>query len=140
MSQLSNFYYTSIAKCLNSRGLNSKNLLSLHLPNQIPCKVTFIYSSSFSSKNVQIWVSVLFYISLKKLCIRQLCEKVYMDWFSFTLVQYTQQNSYSISHLLGTVTTQWLDGDSVVKVVNCRQHCDYTVDQLCSHCAASHCA
>ena len=30
-----------------------------------------------------------------------------------------------------------LDSDSViVTVVNCRQHCDYTVDQLCSHCAA----
>ena len=27
-----------------------------------------------------------------------------------------QQNSYFINHLLGTVTTQWLDGDSVVTV------------------------
>ena len=41
----------------------------------------------------------------------------------------TQQNSYSISHLLGTVTTQWLDSNGVVTVVNCRQHGDYTVDQ-----------
>ena len=31
--------------------------------------------------------------------------------------QNTQQNSYSISHLLGSVTTQCLDGDSVVTVV-----------------------
>ena len=54
----------------------------------------------------------------------------------------TQQNSYSISHLLGTVTTQWLDSDGVVSVVNCRQHGDhgdYTVDQLCSHCADGSC-
>ena len=68
---------------------------------------------------------------------------------------YTQQNSYSISHLLGTVTTKWLDSDSVVTVVNCWQHGDYTaigslltvllavvngdytvtVQSLCSHCA-----
>ena len=29
----------------------------------------------------------------------------------------TQQNSYSISHLLDTVTTQWLDNDGVATVV-----------------------
>ena len=33
----------------------------------------------------------------------------------------TQENSYSISHLLGTVTTQWLDSDGVVTVDNCRR-------------------
>ena len=49
----------------------------------------------------------------------------------------TQENSYSASHLLGTVTTQWLDSDGVVTVDNCWQHGDYIVDQLCSHCAAS---
>ena len=32
----------------------------------------------------------------------------------------TQQNSYSVSHLLGTVTTLWLDSDYVVTVDNCR--------------------
>ena len=67
----------------------------------------------------------------------------------------TQQNSYSIGHLLGTVTTQWLHSDGVVIGVNCRQHGDYTaigssvtvppavvnsdytvtVQSLCSHCA-----
>ena len=47
------------------------------------------------------------------------------------------QNYYSISHLLGTVTTQWLDG--VVTVVNCRQHGDNTADQLYSHRAAGSC-
>ena len=47
-------------------------------------------------------------------------------------VQSTQQNNYSISHLLGTVTAQWLDSDNEVTVDNCRQHGDYTVDQLCS--------
>ena len=51
----------------------------------------------------------------------------------------THQNSYSISHLCGTVTTRWLDGDKVVNVVNCWQHGGYMVDQLCSHCAASSC-
>ena len=40
-----------------------------------------------------------------------------------TLV-YRQQNSYSISHLLGTVTTRWLESDSVVTVANYRQHAD----------------
>ena len=38
---------------------------------------------------------------------------------------YTQQKSYSISHLPDTVTTQWLDSDSVVTVGNCR-HCTVT--------------
>ena len=66
----------------------------------------------------------------------------------------TQENSYSISHLLATVTTQWLEGDGVVTVHNCQQHGDYTaigssvtmlpavvnydytitVQSLCSHC------
>ena len=36
----------------------------------------------------------------------------------------TQQNSYSISNLLDTVTTMWLDSDSVVTVDNCRQSGD----------------
>ena len=53
-----------------------------------------------------------------------------------TQIIITQQNYYSISHLLGTVTTQWLDRDDVVIVDNCQQHSEYTVDQLCSHCAA----
>ena len=38
----------------------------------------------------------------------------------------TQQISYSISHLLGTVTTLWLDSDRVVPVDDCRQSGDYT--------------
>ena len=42
----------------------------------------------------------------------------------------TQQKSYPIRHLLGTVTTQWLDGESVVTVYDRRQHGDYTVDQV----------
>ena len=57
----------------------------------------------------------------------------------FTLaIQHTQENFYSISHLLDTVTTQRLDSDGVgvVTIVNCRQPGDYTVDQLCSHRAA----
>ena len=56
----------------------------------------------------------------------------------------TQQNSYSISHLLGTVTRQsWYYSPGVVAVDNCHQHSDYTVDDdytinvqsLCGHCA-----
>ena len=43
-------------------------------------------------------------------------------------------NFCSISHLLGTVTTQDIDG--VVTVHNCQKHSDYTVGQLCSHCTA----
>ena len=38
-----------------------------------------------------------------------------------TLEYHTQQKSYSISHLLGTVTTLRLDSDCVVSVDNCRQ-------------------
>ena len=45
-------------------------------------------------------------------------------------------NSYSISHLRGTVTIRWRDSDSVVTIDNYRQHDDYTVGQLCSHHAA----
>ena len=48
----------------------------------------------------------------------------------------TQQNSYSVSRLLGTMNAQWLDSDGVVTVDNCRHHGDFTVDQLCSHHAA----
>ena len=48
-----------------------------------------------------------------------------------------EQNCYSISHLLGLVTTQWLDSDGVVTVDNCWQHGDYTIDRLCSHRASN---
>ena len=37
---------------------------------------------------------------------------------------YTHQNSYSMSYLLGTVTKQWLDRESVITTVNCQQHSD----------------
>ena len=36
----------------------------------------------------------------------------------------TQQNSYFLNHVLDTVTTWWLDSDSVVTVANCQQHDD----------------
>ena len=39
----------------------------------------------------------------------------------------TQQNSYSISHLLGIVTTQWLHSDGVVTVLLSVSNSDYTV-------------
>ena len=38
----------------------------------------------------------------------------------------TQQNFNSICHLLDTVTTWWLDSDSLVTVGKCLQHSDYT--------------
>ena len=54
-------------------------------------------------------------------------------------VSNTQQNSYSISHLLlrNTVTTQLLESDSVVTVLPAVVNSDYTVtvQSLCSHCA-----
>ena len=40
----------------------------------------------------------------------------------------TQENSYSISHLLGTVTTQWLESDSAVTVNNCQQPRDWATN------------
>ena len=72
-----------------------------------------------------------------------------------TSCQVSQENSYSISHLLGTVTASWLDSDGKVTIDNCRQHGDWasngsvvtvlpavnngdytiTVQSLWSHCA-----
>ena len=43
-----------------------------------------------------------------------------MAWISSILTKgyfTTQQNSYSISHLLGTVTTEWRGSDSLVTTV-----------------------
>ena len=37
-----------------------------------------------------------------------------------------QQSSFSISHPLDPLSTWWLDSDSVVTVVKCRQHSDYS--------------
>ena len=42
----------------------------------------------------------------------------------------TQQNSYSISHMHGTVTTRWLDSENVVTNGNCRQLGDCEVAVL----------
>ena len=60
-------------------------------------------------------------LSLKiKACLHHIC---------FVLLHLsTQQNSYSISHLLDTVsvTIGWLDSVGVVTVVNYLQHSDYT--------------
>ena len=84
---------------------------------------------------------------------KYLCVK-YLTWVATQKT--TQLNSYSISHLIDTVTTWWLDSDSEVTLANCWQHSDwvangsvvtvlpvvnnsdYTVtDQsLCSHSAA----
>ena len=69
----------------------------------------------------------------------------------------SQQNSYFISQLLGSVTTRWLGSDSAVTLGNCRQQGDcaanasvvspcyrqltavtilFTVQSPCGHCAA----
>ena len=40
----------------------------------------------------------------------------------------TQQSSFSISHLLGTVTTLWLDRDCAVTVDNCRHSGDWAAN------------
>ena len=39
----------------------------------------------------------------------------------------TQQNSYSISHLLDTVIIWWLYSDNILTVVNCQQHGDVAI-------------
>ena len=39
-----------------------------------------------------------------------------------------QQTSYSLGHLLGTVTTPWLDSDSVVTAATCQQHGDWAAN------------
>ena len=50
-----------------------------------------------------------------------------IGWWMLGLVShYTQQNSYSISHLLGTVTTWWLHSDSDID--NCWQHGDWAAN------------
>ena len=46
----------------------------------------------------------------------QLPRKLLLKKTNYNLLSYTA-NSYSISHLMGTVTTQWLDSDSVAIVV-----------------------
>ena len=53
---------------------------------------------------------------------------VYKEKQHFIEQENTQQDSYSIPHLLDTVTKQWLDSDSVVTVVKCWQHGDYTAN------------
>ena len=62
------------------------------------------------------------------------CKNWYWFW-SFMIPlwpperKYVQQNSYVfVSHLLGTVTTLWLDGDCVVTVDNCRQSGDWAAN------------
>ena len=61
-------------------------------------------------------------------------------WTTATRDSYTAKLFYSIESLLGTVTTQYLDSNSVVTVVNCQQQSDYTIiDQLCSHHGAGSC-
>ena len=43
---------------------------------------------------------------------------------------YTAKLLFHQSHILGTMTTQWLDSDVEVTVDNCWQQGDYTVDQM----------
>ena len=42
-----------------------------------------------------------------------------------TKLHYTPENTFSTNYLLGKETTQWLDSDGEVTVVNCRQRSDY---------------
>ena len=84
---------------------------------------------------------------------KYLCE-LKVTLLGYTCISITQQNSYSISHLLDTVTARWLNSDCVVTVDNYRQHGDWaancnvvtvlpglddsdytvTVQSPCSHC------
>ena len=45
-----------------------------------------------------------------------------------TILLNTQQNSYSIGHLLGRVTTHWLDSDGVVTIANYQEHSDWAAN------------
>ena len=47
-----------------------------------------------------------------------------MKLLQFGSPRSTQKNSHSISNLLGTVATRWLDSDSVVTVNDCQKHSD----------------
>ena len=67
------------------------------------------------------------YVSKREMTAHSEGSKFYFCYYRFTA------NPYSISHLQSTLTTWWLDSDDVVKIVNCPQHSDFTVDQLCSH-------
>ena len=51
-------------------------------------------------------------------------------------MRHTQQNSHSISHLVGTVTTRWLESDGVVTIANYQQHGDLSCQWQSHHCAA----
>ena len=46
----------------------------------------------------------------------------------FIIIIITQQKSYSISHLLGTLTTWWLVSHTVVTVAYCRQHSNWAAN------------
>ena len=86
---------------------------------------------------------MLYYLFVQSIISNLIC----IDYFSTCLLfkerkggkplfcNIAQENSYSISHLLSIMTTKLLDSDTVVTVENCRQHGNYTVDELCSNCA-----
>ena len=66
---------------------------------------------------------------------KSMCHKVelrLMPHYKFLMIHLketnTQQNSYSISHLLDIVTTQWMDSDSVVTVGIWLQHGDWATN------------
>ena len=61
--------------------------------------------------------------------LRNCWQKTWVFNWSWQLYNY---RSYSISRLLGTVTTQWLDSDSEVTVDKLPAKPNYTVGQLCS--------
>ena len=80
-------------------------------------RITSIWSNSFkmatSENPPKIWLFT---------------DKWLNEYFTFLLIcppKTTHQNSYSFSHLLRTVTTRWLDSDSVVITANCWQHGDW---------------
>ena len=113
------------------------NWLSLIVPFKY-CFVQIVehFGMWFWLNNAPVGSSLFIHCTV--LCNTNMCMKynVLIPCITCTVLVYTQQNSYSLSHLIGTVTTQWLDSDHVVTAVNCQQHRNFTVDQLFSHSAA----
>ena len=58
-------------------------------------------------------------------------EFLFCTWLVYSYTLCTQQNSYSISHPVGTVNTRWLGSDSLVSLITT------TSSMVISHCTVS---
>ena len=80
-------------------------------------------ATTYSWMGVSTFISSSFFLFMQQLeaDIEKIMERGNTPDTDTRLVGSTQQNSYSISHLLGIVTTQWQESGSVVTVDNFRQ-------------------